>query len=68
MTLNNQIIGLAIALFIAYITGAAIVEQENELFNSIDSYCGNHTEAELYDSGKGIVNCTIVREGKMVAV
>jgi hypothetical protein len=68
MTLVDRLVGLGIAIILIIAVGVAVVDTVNTQIAEVNSYCFNHTSVEMYDTGKGIANCTVVREGRMVAI
>ena len=58
---------ISIISFAIYL-GVVNAQELNEYFELSDSFCKAHPEVEMWQTPKGTLNCSIMREGKMVAI
>jgi hypothetical protein len=48
--------------------GILMAQDLDAFFKQTGTFCNDHPEIVMWDTSRGVVNCTVVREGKMVAV
>jgi hypothetical protein len=55
-----------LSFFVWY--GVVMAQDLDAFFKQTGTFCNDHPEVEMWDTSRGIVNCSIMREGKMVAI